>query len=71
VNPLMVGCGAWVSLEGHPETTNTSSHVVRLPLGNTIDRPGLERMLETYGVRSSTPVPDIDPWGCHDRVGSE
>jgi hypothetical protein len=60
---LLVGCGAWVSLEGHPETSNTSSQVVRLPIANTIDRPGLERMLATYGVRTSTPVPQVDAWG--------
>ena len=60
---LMVGRGAWVSLEGHPATTNTASQVVRLPNTNTVDRHGLERMLATYGVRSSTPVPDVDAWG--------
>jgi hypothetical protein len=59
----MVGRGAWVSLEGHPATTNTSSRSVRLPVTNTIDRLGLERMLATYGVRSSTPVPEVDAWG--------
>ena len=60
---LMVGHGAWVSLEGQPATMNTSSRSVRLPVANTIDRPGLERMLATYGVRSSTPVPEVDAWG--------
>lgn len=60
---LLVGRGAWVSLEGHPETTNTSSQVVRLPVANTLDRPGLERMLATYGVRTSTPVSQVDAWG--------
>jgi Domain of unknown function (DUF4365) len=60
---LFVGCGAWVSLEGHPATTNMSSQVVRLPVANAIDRPGLERMLATYGVRASTPVPEVDAWG--------
>ncbi len=60
---LLLGCGAWVSLEGQPATTNRSSRVVRLPITNTIDRPGLERMLATYGVRTSTPVPKVDAWG--------
>jgi len=60
---LLVGSGAWVSLEGHPATANATSRVVRLPFANTIDRPGLERMLATYGVRSSTPVPEVDVWG--------
>lgn len=60
---LLVGSGAWVSLEGEPATPNTASRVVRLPVANTVDRPGLEHMLATYGVRSSTPVPTVDPWG--------
>ena len=60
---LFVGSGAWVSLEGLPATANTGSRVVRLPLSNTIDRPGLERMLATYGVRSSTPVSEVNAWG--------
>jgi hypothetical protein len=60
---LMVGRGAWVSLEGHPATMNIASQVVRLPITNTVDRFGLERMLATYGVRSSTPVPDVVSWG--------
>jgi hypothetical protein len=59
---LLAGCGAWASLEGLPATANVASQVVRLPLSNTIDRPGLERMLATYGVRSSTPVPEVDAW---------
>jgi hypothetical protein len=60
---LLAGRGAWVSLEGEPESPNATSQVVYLPVGNTIDRPGLEDMLFTYGVRSSTPVPDVDAWG--------
>ncbi len=60
---LLAGRGAWVSLEGQPATTNKSCRTVRLPLANTIDRPGLERMLATYGVRSSTRVPEVDAWG--------
>jgi hypothetical protein len=59
---LLVGSGAWASLEGLPATTNTASKVVRLPVSNTIDRSGLEHMLATYGVRSSTPVPEVDAW---------
>jgi hypothetical protein len=60
---LLAGRGAWVSLEGYPGTGNSSSQAVRLPVANTIDRAGLERMLATYGVRSSTPVPPVDAWG--------
>ena len=59
---LLAGRGAWVSLEGAPPSDNTTSQVVRLPVINTLDRPGLARMLETYGVRRSTPVPDVDVW---------
>lgn len=59
---LLTGRGAWVSLEGHPASPNRSSRVVRLPVANTIDRRGLERMLATYGFRSSTPVPEITVW---------
>ena len=60
---LLAGRGAWLSLEGHPETSNNVSQAVRIPVANTIDRAGLERMLATYGVRSSTPVPEVDAWG--------
>lgn len=60
---LLAGRGAWASLEGLPVTANTDSRVVRLPISNTIDRHGLERMLATYGVRSSTPVPEVGAWG--------
>lgn len=59
---LLVGRGAWVSLEGEPETANTSTIAVRLPVSNTLDPDGLRRMLMTYGVLRSTPVPDVDPW---------
>src|SRR5262245_2705911 len=59
---LLVGRGAWVSLEGYPETTNKTSQVVRVPAGNTLDEPGLHRMLGTYGVRRTFPVPVDDPW---------
>jgi Domain of unknown function (DUF4365) len=59
---LLVGRGAWVSLEGQSASGNTDTQVIRLPVTNTLDRSGLERMLTTYGVRSSTPVPDMDAW---------
>ena len=59
---LLVGRGAWMSLEGYPATSNTAKQVVRLPLGNTLDDNGLYRMLSTYGIRRSFPVPDADPW---------
>jgi hypothetical protein len=59
---LLVGQGAWVSLEGNQPTTNTSKQAVTLPGSNTIDEAGLRRMLETYGVRRSTSVPDFELW---------
>lgn len=59
---LLLGRGAWLSLEGAPPTDNTSTIVVRLPLSNTLDEDGLYKMLKTCGVRSSTPVPDFDVW---------
>lgn len=60
---LLVGRGAWVSLEGRPPTPNVSTVSVRLPADNTLDPAGLHRMLQTCGIRTSTPVPDVDPWG--------
>jgi Domain of unknown function (DUF4365) len=59
---LLVGHGAWVSLEGRPPTSNVNTVGVSLPADNTLDPAGLHRMLQTYGVRTSTPVPDVDPW---------
>jgi hypothetical protein len=68
---LLVGQGAWVSLEGAPSSSNSVSQVVTLPVSNTIDGPGLHRMLETHGVRTSTPVPDIDVWAIgHESEGN-
>jgi hypothetical protein len=63
---LLVGRGAWVSLEGLPPTANSSTQVVYLPATNTLDKAGLQAMLSTYGVRSSTPVPDVDVWAVTD-----
>lgn len=60
---LLAGCGAWASLEGCPPSSNKFSQVVRLPVENTVDRRGLERMLAIFGRRWSTPVSRIDPWG--------
>lgn len=60
---LLVGQAAWVCLEGEPPSENTTTQAVRLPAGNTLDHYGLHLMLKTYGVRRSTPAPDIDPWG--------
>lgn len=60
---LLVGCGAWVSLEGRPPATNSATCAIQLPAANTVDHEGLHRMLETHGVRRSTPVPDVDAWG--------
>lgn len=59
---LLVGRGAWVSLEAAPPTDNTATTAVRLPLCNTLDRDGLYAMLRRHGVRRSTPVPDFDVW---------
>ena len=59
---MLVGRGAWVSLEGHPPTGNRTSQVIRLPAQNTLDEPGLHRMLGTYGVRRTSRVADYDPW---------
>ena len=59
---LLVGCGAWLSLEGYPASDNATSQVVRLPASNTLDVPGLYRLLRTYGVSRSTPVPDTNLW---------
>ncbi|WP_433010334.1 DUF4365 domain-containing protein [Kribbella sp. CA-294648] len=59
---LLVGEARWTSLEGKSPTTNTGRQVVYLPAENTVDPPGLHRMLETYGVNRTTPVPDVDPW---------
>lgn len=60
---LLIGHGAWVSLEGFSASDNAKTQVVCLPAVNTLDRRGLLLMLRTYGVRRSTPVPDIDAWG--------
>jgi hypothetical protein len=43
---ILVGRGAWLSLEGYPVTANTTSLVVRLPAANTLDQAGLDRMLK-------------------------
>jgi len=59
---LLVGRGAWVSLEGEPETNNTTTRVVHLPAANTLDQDGMRRMLSTFGVRRSSIVPEVDPW---------
>jgi hypothetical protein len=59
---LLVGQGTWQSLEGEPPSSNRTTQVVYLPESNTLDGPGLDRMLRTYGVRTSTPVPDVGPW---------
>ncbi|MER7131301.1 DUF4365 domain-containing protein [Streptosporangium saharense] len=59
---LLVGRGAWVSLEGSSASDNAKTQVVCLPAENTLDRDGLLMMLRTYGVRRSTPVPDVDAW---------
>lgn len=64
---LLVGHAAWVLLEGLPPTSNTTTVAVTLPRTNTVDGPGLETLLTTCGVRSSTPVPSIDEWDEEER----
>ena len=59
---LLVGHAAWVSLEGQSSTSSTTTIAVPLPRANTVDRTGLDTLLRTCGVRSSTLVPDIDEW---------
>jgi hypothetical protein len=59
---LLIGHGAWVSLEGMPRSVNQATQVVHLPRANTLDKSGLLGMLKTYGTRRSTPVPDVDAW---------
>jgi hypothetical protein len=68
---LLIGYGAWLSLEGYPPSGNTTSQVIRLPASNTLDGPGLDQMLRTYGVPRSTPVPDIDPWIVTEMEGEQ
>jgi hypothetical protein len=60
---MLVGHGAWVSLESQSSSLNRTTQAVTLPAVNTLDQPGLERMLKTYGVRRTTIVPDVDVWG--------
>lgn len=60
---LLVGQASWVSLEGLPASSNSSSQVVYLPKANLWDEGGLQRMLATYGVPRSSSVPDVDEWG--------
>lgn len=58
----LVGRGYWASLAGLDATTNTSSVAVRLPLENMVDGTGLQKMLEDFGVRRSSFVPEVSPW---------
>ena len=68
---ILVGHGAWLSLEGYRPSSNAASQVIRLPASNTLDGPGLDEMLRTYGVRRSTPVPDFDEWNITDMEGEQ
>ena len=58
----LLGRAHWVSLEGEPETRNTTTVAVTLPGANRVDQDGLLRMLKTYGARSSSIVPDVTGW---------
>lgn len=61
---LLVGRTTWMSLEGLEPTTNADTQVVHLPKDNVLDHPGLLRMLNTFGVPTTTPVPTLDSeWG--------
>lgn len=60
---LLLGIGAWSSLEGLPATTNSATVAVTLPASNTLDRSGLERMLSTCGTGASTIISEPNPWG--------
>lgn len=59
---LLLGKGLWTSLEGNKPSVNKTTQVIKLPIMNTLDTDGLFRMLETYGVNRSTPVPERDFW---------
>lgn len=59
---LLHGRGLWVSLEGAPSTTNSTSVNVVLPAKNTLDKVGLRSMLTTYGLSRSTQVAPYQEW---------
>jgi hypothetical protein len=59
---LLVGRGLWVSLVGSATTLNTASVAVRLPVANTVDGPGLLRMLREHGGPQSSPVGEVPEW---------
>jgi hypothetical protein len=59
---LLCGQGAWISLEGVDPSKNKTSQAIHLPAANTLDRPGLHRLLKMHGIRRSTPVPSINLW---------
>jgi uncharacterized protein DUF4365 len=59
---VLHGRAVWASLEDLPESFNKETQVVYLPKANSLDEEGLVRMLKTYGVTRSTPVPDVNTW---------
>jgi hypothetical protein len=59
----LLGRGAWVDLEGAPDSENTTSVSVHLPVVNTLDCAGLRQLMTTCGVRQSSKVPETDVWG--------
>lgn len=59
---LLCGRGSWISLEGMDPSKNKTSQAIHLPAANTLDRSGLRRLLQTHGIRRSTPVPSINVW---------
>lgn len=59
---LLRGRGAWLSLEGHQETVNTTTVRVRIPAENSLDGDGLMKLLAGTGYRRSTPVAATDEW---------
>ncbi|TXR55503.1 DUF4365 domain-containing protein [Quadrisphaera setariae] len=59
---LLVGRARWVSLEGAEPTSNASTVSVTLPGSQVVDPEGLRGLLLQHGVRTPTPVADVDPW---------
>jgi len=59
---LLVGRGAWISLEGYPASNNTDTQRIKLPLVNGVDAEGLVTMLKSYGTPESTPTGPVNLW---------
>lgn len=59
---LLHGLARWVSLEGKPALSGSSTTVL-LPAKNRLDQAGLARMISNYGCPRSTQVPSVEEWG--------